>query len=84
MAFGASLTAVQYFGDTDTVFRSNFALAPDAAPFQTHGAGLEQQIEFDAAFEYASRSGLAVNAAVFGETGDLDMIGARIGVSKRF
>ncbi len=75
----ASLTGVQYFGDTQNVFSSRFASTPSSASsFQTFGFEVEQQVQFDASIGHSYDSGARVSAGVFGETGDLDIYGAQI------
>ena len=76
---------VQYFGDTQNAFTSRFALAGDGAPsFRTHGREINRQVELDASLRHRLESGFAFEATAFGETGDLDIYGARFGVSKSF
>ena len=75
---------VRYFGDTENVFNSRFAVAPQGQAFVTVGQAVETQVELEAALAYKHRSGFVLDTALFGETGDLNLYGARLTLSKRF
>lgn len=82
---GISVTGIQYFGDTQNIFSSRFTGAPaNGSAFQTFGADVEQQVQFSADFAYEHKSGFVFSAGGFGEVGDLNLYGGRLGVSKRF
>ena len=84
-SFHVRAAGVHYFGDTQNAFTSQFVRAGDeAAAFRTHGREVNRQIEFDAAVRHRLISGVAVEARAFGETGDLDVYGARITLNKAF
>lgn len=78
------VTGVQYFGDTQNVFSSRLDAAPNGPSFQTFGKEIERQIEFDASIGFVHESGFSFHAGIFGEAGDLDLIGASATLSKRF
>ena len=81
----ASVAGVQYFGDTDHVFVSRFALAPaDAPTLSTTGREVDLRGQLDAALRYEHSSGYVLSAGVFGETGDLTVYGVNARIAKRF
>ena len=85
MSLRARVAGVNYVGDTQNVFVSRFAAAPGDAPaFRTLGREVKRQVEFDAAWRYEHGSGFGVEAGLFGETGDLDVYGARLALSRAF
>ena len=85
MSFNIRAAGVHYFGDTRNAFTSRFVLAPDDVPgFRTIGREINRQVEFDASMRYSLQPGLSLEASAFGETGDLDVYGARLSISKTF
>jgi hypothetical protein len=85
LALRASITGVQYFGDTQNVFSSRFASSPTGGgAFRTFGKEVDRQVELEAGFAYTNRSGFNFGAELFGEFGDLNSYGANVSVSKRF
>lgn len=83
-AFGASVTAVQYFGDTRSVFSSRFSSMPATGAFITQGREVETQVEAEVGLSWTGDGGWGFDAAMFGETGDLDAVSARAALRKRF
>ena len=75
---------VRYFGDTRNTFNSRFAAALNGPAFQTAGQEINTQVEVEAALTYQHESGFTANMAAFGETGDLDVYGARFTISRKF
>ncbi len=85
IALQARVAGVHYFGDTQNAFTSRFASTPvGASTFQTFGREVERQIELDANLIYRHRSDFEFGVSLFGEAGDLNTYGARLGVSRRF
>ncbi len=85
LSLNASATGVQYFGDTQNVFDSRFAAAPDGAPaFETTGAKVRRKAELRAGFTYAHESGFDLSADAFGEIGDVTAYTGRVELSRRF
>lgn len=81
MRVAVKAAAVQYFGDTQNTFTSRFAAAPvGAAHFETIGEAVERQIRLDANVIYAHKSGFTFTAGAFGETGDLEIYGGKVGI----
>jgi len=83
-AFGR-LAGVQYFGDTETAFVSNFIGAPAGTQaFRTIGDTVQQQVEVDAYLSIALPTDFELSAGGFAEAGDLEAQGARITLKKTF
>ncbi len=85
LSISASATGVQYWGDTENVFQSRFAVAPEGAPgFETVGAGVKRKAEVRAGFVYEHESGFNLMADASGEVGDVTAYTARIELSREF
>ena len=83
-AFGR-LAGVQYFGDTETAFVSNFIGAPAGTHgFRTIGDTVEKQVEVEAYLSIDLPTDFELSAGGFAEAGDLEAQGARITLKKTF
>lgn len=83
--FRGAVTGVRYFGDTANALSARFDAAPTGSPaFVTLGQDVRNQLKLDAALGYTHQSGFELSVGGFGEIGDLNLYGARIGLSKQF
>ncbi|MEO1041486.1 MAG: hypothetical protein AAFX52_04280 [Pseudomonadota bacterium] len=85
LSWDGSLGATQFFGDTETLYRSRFFDAPStSASFVTGGGSLEQQFDIEAGITYEFWGGAELTANAVGQFGDLESYGARVSLSRRF
>ncbi|MEO1657787.1 MAG: hypothetical protein AAFR65_08695 [Pseudomonadota bacterium] len=78
------VAGVQYFGDTENVFMSQFSSSQSGESFSVSGNDVQTQLEIAGNIAYTHRSGAVFSVEAGTSIGDIDAYGAQVQISKRF